>query len=132
MGDADIGHHILEERLAVVVMAEIYLLVEHFVKQGPYGKSLLAERLALDPGNLLHFIIGNRTQGLELLLGLLYFPDSNFSFVFKCFLKIQCHNSQCLMILFHRPCPYTSHPCAENNSTQHNHHPEVNQDGRSR
>ena len=48
MGDADVGRPVFYIRLAVVVMVEIHLLLEHCLKQCPYGKLLLAERFTFD------------------------------------------------------------------------------------
>ena len=56
MGNANVGYSVLKKRLAVIVVTEIYFLVEKFIEQGPYGKSLLPQRLTLYPRNFLHLV----------------------------------------------------------------------------
>ena len=56
MGYADVGNAVLDIGLAVVMVAEIYLLVKKGVEKGPNGQPLLAQRFALDERYLLHLI----------------------------------------------------------------------------
>ena len=56
VGDADVDGVVLDVRLAVIVMGEVNLILEHCVQQCPYSKLLLAERFTSDIGDFLKFV----------------------------------------------------------------------------
>ena len=56
MGDGDVDGVVLNVRLAVVVMGEIYLILKHCVKQCPHCKLLLAKRFTSDIRDFLKFV----------------------------------------------------------------------------
>ncbi len=52
MGDADIGHHVLEIRFSVVMVRKVNLVLKELAEQSPYRQPLASQRLAPDEGNL--------------------------------------------------------------------------------
>ena len=58
MRDADIGYQVLQIGFAIIVVAQIDLLVEQLVQQGPHRQPLLAQGLALDERDFFHLVRG--------------------------------------------------------------------------
>ncbi len=77
MGNADIGYLVLQIGFAVIVVAQIDLLVEQLVQQGPDRQPLLAQGLAFDERDFFHLVRGRRTHFLELLFRFRNLPDRN-------------------------------------------------------
>ena len=88
MGDGDVHRVVLQVGLAVVVVAQVHLVVEHRVEEGAHGQALLPQGFAADERDLLHLVAGGGAEFLELLFGFRDLPDADHRFIFKFLLKI--------------------------------------------
>ena len=83
MGNGDVYGIVLQVRLAVVVVAQVHLLVEEGVQKGTHGEPLLAQGFAADEGDFLHLICRSGAELGELLLGFRNLPHADGGFVFQ-------------------------------------------------
>ena len=83
VGDADVGHAVLEVRLSVVVVVEVHLLLEHFIKECPYRQLLPSVALFSVERDFFKFVCRDRYKVSELLFGLRDLPYSDLRLVFK-------------------------------------------------
>ena len=81
MGDADVGHAVLEVRLTVVMMIQVHLLLEYLVEQSSYSQLLTSLARAAEKHDLFHFISRNGAQILELIFRLCNLPYGDFCLV---------------------------------------------------
>ena len=83
MRDADVGHAVFQIRLAVVMVVEVHLFLEHFIQERPDGQSLHSLVLVAYDGDLLHLVVGYGTEARQLLFRLCNLPYGDLSFVVK-------------------------------------------------
>ena len=76
MCDADVDGVILDVRLAIVVMAKVHLLFEHYVQKSPHGKLLLAQRFAFYVRDFFQFVGRDACKCPKLSLGFGDLPDA--------------------------------------------------------
>ena len=86
MGDGDVHRIVLQVGFAVVMMAQVHLLVEEGVQQGADGEPLLAKGFAADEGDFFHLVRRGGAQLGEFLFGFGDLPHADGGFVFQFFL----------------------------------------------
>ena len=83
MCDADVCSAVLKVRLAVVMMVEIHLLLEHFVDECPYCQLLSSLAFAAEKLDLFKLVCRDGGEAHQFLFRFGYMPYGYFRFVVK-------------------------------------------------